>query len=328
VRKTFTYLFLAFLIHVKCQNLNLLPDTILLCTGDTASLEIRPDPSHTGIRWQTPEGVVNNTRTVRAHREGKYFITIHSSQGFSISDSTQLRVLPRPRRMMNDTVLCRARQTLRLDAGNAGMRYTWNNGQNSQQITITSPGKYWSRVSNGKCARTDTVRVTIWPVVIPVVPSETVFCLSDENKMLVARTGGWPVTWGSGASSPTFAVSREGTYSFKMKHPVCGSLSDSVKVKFKACDCEMLIPNSFTPNEDNRNDYFFPVVQCEYSYFNLTVSDRWGNTVYVSNSSTGKWDGRFKGNLCPEDVYIYRIESTEKGSDRKNVRSGQIALFR
>lgn len=90
----------------------------------------------------------------------------------------------------------------------------------------------------------------------------------------------------------------------------------------------MIIPNSFTPNEDNRNDYFFPVLQCDYSYFNLTITDRWGNTVYSSNNTNGKWDGRFKGNLCPEDIYIYRIESTEKGTDKKLVRNGHISLFR
>ena len=78
----------------------------------------------------------------------------------------------------------------------------------------------------------------------------------------------------------------------------------------------MIIPNSFTPNEDNRNDYFYPVLQCEYSYFKITIMDKWENTVFTSNSVNGKWDGRFKGNLCPEEMYVYRIESVEKGTCR------------
>jgi gliding motility-associated-like protein len=103
---------------------------------------------------------------------------------------------------------------------------------------------------------------------------------------------------------------------------------DSVKVKIKACDCEILVPNSFTPNEDDRNDYFFPVLQCEYSYYNMTIFDRWSNTVFITNNPNGRWDGRFKGNLCPDDIYVYRIETIEKGSERKSVSKGQISLFR
>ena len=90
----------------------------------------------------------------------------------------------------------------------------------------------------------------------------------------------------------------------------------------------MMVPNSFTPNEDNRNDFFFPVMQCEYSYYTITITDRWTNTVFSSNNINAKWDGRFKGNLCPEDIYVYKIESIEKGSEKRLVRNGHISLFR
>ena len=96
-------------------------------------------------------------------------------------------------------------------------------------------------------------------------------------------------------------------------------LIDSIKV---------LIPNNFTPNEDFRNDYFTVTSQCEYSNFVLTINDRWGYTVFTSNNVNAKWDGRFKGNLCPEDIYSYQLETTEKLSGKKQVRSGHVSLFR
>lgn len=108
----------------------------------------------------------------------------------------------------------------------------------------------------------------------------------------------------------------------------CGTKTDSVTVKFKNCDCDVFIPNSFSPNEDDKNDTFAPVFQCEYNYFSLTIMDRWGNMVYTSNNINGKWDGRFKNNPCPDDVYVYRLEAVQKGNDKKLIKNGHISLFR
>jgi gliding motility-associated-like protein len=328
VSRLLIYFFLMLVTGASAQKMNLLPDTIPLCTGDTASIEIRPDPSHTSIQWITPSGVFSGMRRIHAGREGRYVIRIRTTQGATVSDSSFIRLFAPPKRHVTDTVICRSRGMVQLDAGNPGMRYLWSNGENGQRVQIATPGRYYVKIVNGKCSRIDTVRVKWWPALSPVVPSETVFCLSDEGKSLTARNAGWPLIWNAGSAAPVLPVTREGIYSIRMDHPGCGIYRDSVKVRFKACDCEMIIPNSFTPNEDNRNDYFFPVLQCEYTYFNISITDRWGNTVYASNNPAGKWDGRYKGNLCPEDLYIYRIESTEKTSDKKSVRSGQISLFR
>jgi gliding motility-associated-like protein len=73
---------------------------------------------------------------------------------------------------------------------------------------------------------------------------------------------------------------------------------------------------------------FSPIFQCEYTYFYLTIMDRWGNTVYTSNNINGKWDGRFKSNPCPDDVYIYHLDAIQKGSDKKINKNGHISLFR
>ncbi|MGE0566753.1 MAG: T9SS type B sorting domain-containing protein [Bacteroidia bacterium] len=89
-----------------------------------------------------------------------------------------------------------------------------------------------------------------------------------------------------------------------------------------------MVPNSFTPNEDNKNDNFFPVLQCEYTYYSFTVFDKWGNQIYSTNSTNGKWDGRYKGHLCDEDIYVYKIETKEKGSEKKTLRSGKVSLIR
>jgi gliding motility-associated-like protein len=229
---------------------------------------------------------------------------------------------------LRDTAFCKG-DVIVLDAKNPGMRYLWNNGKTTPKIKVEFAGKYWVKVTNGRCAVSDTVRVKLLPGSGAMINAEQNFCLNDESKVIAVRVNpGTKIMWNTGATTPAIYIYKEGTYWVRTETETCGTQVDTVRVKMKACDCEMFIPNSFTPNEDDRNDLFFPVMQCEYSYYSITITDRWGNTVFTSNSPAAKWDGRYKGNPCPEDNYDYRIESTEKGRDKKQVRNGRIALFR
>lgn len=243
-------------------------------------------------------------------------------------DSTFVKLYPKPKLNLRDTVLCKGK-AFYLDAKNSGLKYFWNTGETSQKIKVENTGNYWVKINNSGCISSFSVSVKFLQGSVANFNSEAQFCLSEQNKVLSIKPSfGTKIVWNTGATSSSITVTKEGTYWVTTENKNCGTQTDSVKVKLKACDCEMIIPNSFTPNEDNKNDYFFPVLQCEYTYFVMTISDKWGNTVFTTNNVNGKWDGRFKGNLCPEDNYVYQIESSEKGSDKKLVRKGHISLFR
>lgn len=307
----------------------MLPDTIGFCASDSARIEIKEKfDKNAYIQWQTPFGIIENTKKITNIKlGGKYYIKVVSLK-ITYTDSTYLKVFAKPKLNLHDTILCKGK-AFYLDAKNPGLRYFWSTGETSQKIKVDASGNYWVRVNNSGCATTASVNVKFIQGASVNFNSETQFCLSEPNKILsIKPTLGTKILWNTGATSSSITITKEGTYWVNTENKNCGTQTDSVKVKLKACDCEMIIPNSFTPNEDNRNDYFFPVLQCEYSYFVMTISDKWGNAVFTTNSVNGKWDGRFKGNLCPEDNYVYQIESSEKGSDKKLVRKGHISLFR
>jgi gliding motility-associated-like protein len=314
---------------LSAQKYNLLPDTIHLCSGDSASIEIRQDVGLlSDIVWTTPRGAIKGTKKIRTAVPGKYFIRFAPQNKSALNDSSYIKVYSRPEKQLVDTSICRGR-TVTLDAANPGMKYLWSNGAHTQKIRVENAGRYWVKIINGRCAIYDTAMVKFHPSSAVSIVKEVTFCLNDEVKVLTAKAGPEvELLWNTGATTPTINVVREGSYYLTSNSKFCGIHTDTVKVKLKACECEMLIPNSFSPNEDNRNDYFFPVVDCEYTYFIMTITDRFGNTVFTGNSVNSKWDGRFKGNLCSEDIYVYRIESTEKVTDKKQVRTGHISLFR
>jgi len=84
------------------------------------------------------------------------------------------------------------------------------------------------------------------------------------------------------------------------------SCFDAGSNKYKA-----FIPNAFTPkNGDLLNDLYLPKLayyDTGMSY-SIKIYNRWGELVFQSNDPGFGWDGTYKGNVCPMDVYVYIIE--------------------
>jgi gliding motility-associated-like protein len=328
IKGALTYFFILFCTLASAQK-NLLPDTTGVCIGDSAILTLPSSlDKKVKIMWITPRNIEYNTKRVNAGKfPGKYIVQI-TDGGKIIKDSTVVVYVNRPKLNLRDTTVCRG-VTLVMDVKIPTYKYLWNTNETTQRIRIDNSGKYWVNVSNKGCSYTDTFRVVIAPGIQTSFQNEVTYCLSEEQKPLkVTVPAGTKILWNTGSTANGINATKEGWYWVKTENKICGTRYDSVNVKLKACDCEMLIPNSFTPNDDNKNDYFFPILQCEYSYFSFTVFDKWGNQIYTTNSTNGKWDGRFKGNFCDEDIYVYKIESTEKGTDKKVNRSGRVSLIR
>ncbi len=309
---------------------NLLPDTTGFCAGDSIIIELKQSLDKNALtEWHAKSiGIIYNTKKIKVKsQQDKYYVKVISGKTTYI-DSTVVKMYTKPKLFLRDTTLCKSRPLI-LDAKNPGLKYYWSTDETSQKIKVENSGTYWVKVINPGCTIIDTVKVKFLPGAITNINNDVTFCLSDQNKVLSVKPNpGTKILWNTGSSSPSITVTNEGTYWIRSDSKNCGEQTDSIKVKLKACDCEMLIPNSFTPNEDNRNDYFFPVLQCDYSYFKMTITDKWENIVFMTTSVNGKWDGRYKGNLCPEETYFYSIESIERASGKKTPRTGKISLFR
>ncbi|GHT21338.1 hypothetical protein FACS189430_01200 [Bacteroidia bacterium] len=102
---------------------------------------------------------------------------------------------------------------------------------------------------------------------------------------------------------------------------------------------EVVLPNSFkpdvtgepsdvVPNEQSYRNYLFfpPVIQPTREY-HLAVYQRWGQLIYQTNDPTRGWNGYFKGQLCPEGVYVYQIWGTFENGESFRKR-GDILLLR
>ncbi len=86
------------------------------------------------------------------------------------------------------------------------------------------------------------------------------------------------------------------------------------------------VPNAFTPNGNGLNDKIF-VKGFGISKISWNIYNRWGILVFSTNNYSEGWDGRFKGDLQPQDVYHYTL-IVDFFDNKRETRSGDITLLR
>jgi gliding motility-associated-like protein len=91
-------------------------------------------------------------------------------------------------------------------------------------------------------------------------------------------------------------------------------------------NCDIFIPNIFSPNNDGLNDVLYVrgegIAQLSFVIFN-----RWGEKVFETSDPHHGWDGTFKGKQAETGVYVYMVNVTlENGQTVK--RSGNVTLVR
>jgi gliding motility-associated-like protein len=92
------------------------------------------------------------------------------------------------------------------------------------------------------------------------------------------------------------------------------------------------VPNTFTPDQDEHNQTWYPVFTTGYDpyNFNLKIYNRWGETVWESNDSKGEWDGTYgtDGTKVQAGIYTWIIRYANKETDEKKIVTGFVNILR
>ena len=90
------------------------------------------------------------------------------------------------------------------------------------------------------------------------------------------------------------------------------------------------VPNAFTPGRFSGRNYNNGIVKVEgFGIGKMTwrIYNRWGQVVFTSSDVNQGWDGTFKGQLQPMDVYTYTLD-VEFTDGQKVRKTGDITLLR
>lgn len=91
----------------------------------------------------------------------------------------------------------------------------------------------------------------------------------------------------------------------------------------------LYVPNSFTPDNDNINDLFYPVINGhDPEKYEFLIFNRWGQLIFESTQPGAGWDGRFRGLDCKEDTYVWKMNVREIETGKKRTYFGHVNLLR
>ncbi len=90
------------------------------------------------------------------------------------------------------------------------------------------------------------------------------------------------------------------------------------------------VPNCFTPDGNEHNQLFGPVMSEGYDIngFQFLVFNRWGEIVWESQDPNGRWDGLYQGRICTDGVYIWKLTFNVFGNDGKITDHGHLTILR
>lgn len=174
---------------------------------------------------------------------------------------------------------------------------------------------------------TDSITVTS---LISADIDSTLMCITDGGQSSVNVSvsdlsyGPYTYTWSPasyvtpGTSATNFNVTTSGQsqyYTVAVGYGLQGCAAfDSVRIDYCPClDIIDSIPNVFTPNGDNKNDFFEMRSLCYYQQFRIIIFNRWGKKMYESNNPYFKWDGRTEGGTEASEGVYYWIMDTKSG---------------
>jgi gliding motility-associated-like protein len=119
------------------------------------------------------------------------------------------------------------------------------------------------------------------------------------------------------------AIRNNANVGSRFQYEYMQSISNHTLVPVKST---LYAPTAFTPNGDGLNDEF-ETKGIYIKEFNLKIFNRWGEKLFESDDCFATWDGTFKGELVPNDVYLYIVEAI--GADGvRHVIKNDLTLLR
>ncbi len=91
----------------------------------------------------------------------------------------------------------------------------------------------------------------------------------------------------------------------------------------------LYVPNAFTPDGDGVNDTWIPCITGQDEpHYQLRIFDRWGEEIWASNDPVVGWDGRRDGELLKNDLFVWRLETSEANTTMRHVYMGHVSLLK
>ena len=288
---------------------------------------------------------IGDNQLINAVNSGMYVVIGTSVSGCTSSDSTFILVNPFPSisAIPESSEICFGEyvsfQILGADF------YQWSNGQSSTIYTyqpLISESLTIIGTTTFGCTDTTQVAVIVHPNPIADFILDRNLLTSDDPTITISNlsSGNLVNLWDFGDGNQlvnnlnTIEYSypfSEGDYLIKLTVSSIDGCMDSTEqlIQIKG-DVIYYVPNCFTPDGDEFNNSFLPIFTSGFDPMNyeLTIYNRWGEIVFVSENHLTAWNGSYNNLICPDGIYSYIIKYKIPDLDLFKYISGQINLIR
>jgi len=208
-----------------------------------------------------------------------------------------------------------------ITSSNGDVTFTWTdpdgNGYSGYTFLVhdaqpSHSGNYFLTIVDTLGCTCDTM-FSVSVFAMPVAAFAGADTIQGQDEVILdAGEGFGEYLWNTGETTRAITVSDSGWYEVILTSFEGCISSDSVYVeilKEPEKETGIFVPNAFSPNGDGLNDIFRPIVDPDVlDYFRLTVYNRWGEMLFVSDDPGHGWDGTCRGKDCESDVYVYLVE--------------------
>lgn len=316
-----------------------------------------PLTSNTTYNWNVNGGTVvavngANAISVQWNSTGTNSVTLQVTNSITGCDSTvtlpvNVEGLTAPVIQPSTTSGCAPLTvTFRGNTPAAGQTYAWTFGDAlysssaNPTHTYTTPGTLTVTVitqNNTGCADTATSVITVneSPDASFTHNYLGLTYFLDESTLTLnnTTTGGSSYFWTFGTGDTAYAFEPPYTYHAAGNYIIrliaygangCPDIAQyPIDVRLRE---SFYVPNAFTPNGNDVNDYF-SIREENLASLKIKIFNRWGEVIYTSEDKNFKWDGTCNGNPAQQGIYVYVLTTKNTGGE-ETTRKGTITLVK
>jgi len=254
------------------------------------------------------------TQKVTINQSGTYTLQITDGNGCHspISDGIAVTVNPLPA-----APVINASGPLSFCDGNSVMlaspaasAYQWSTGSHNQTITVSRSGNFYVQVTDANgCTSPPSSSVTVQVNQLPSGSIYSVGPMVSGNthyiQLTAPQTTAGQYAWSTGDNTSVVQVTQSGTYSVIVT--TAQGCKQTFQTNVQLIDLSQ-IPNTFSPNHDGINDYWYVKAMDAFPNASVMVFNRNGNKVWEGKGTGIRWDGTSNGHELPAGVYFYVLD--------------------
>lgn len=270
--------------------------------------------------WNTAQ----TSPIITVQQTGIYWCDV-SIDGCTYRDSISLIVNPLPIiRFNTDTTLCEG-HTLLLDATNPNATYLWQDGSAQSTFLVSMQGRYSVKVIMEGCESYGEINVAYTLKPHFTLGADRPICNGELITLQPVLDTSWTLKWQDGSTQPSLLISQPGSYMLRASN-TCGTTADTIMIS--KGQCEVRVPNAFTPNGDGINNTFRALGVDDVTQFKLTVYNRYGQVIFQTKDKYSGWNGKIHSRDADVGVYLYVIQYTNRGDNIPTTLKGTFTLLR